>query len=233
MKNDFINNMTHEFKTPISTVSLACQALSDKDMEKTPELYDAYIGIIQDENQRLGSMAEKILQTAVIDKGELVLKTEWVNFHDIIKEVAKNFELQVLQKGGKLSVSLNAQKHIVNADAMHIKNIVFNLLDNATKYSPDVVDINIGSEQDGECFMMLISDKGIGISKANQKRIFEKLYRVPTGNIHNVKGFGLGLSYVKAIVDKHFGKIDVESVPGKGSTFYIRIPYDFNKYRCI
>lgn len=233
MKNDFINNMTHEFKTPISTVSLACQALSDKDMEKTPELYDAYIGIIQDENQRLGSMAEKILQTAVIDKGELVLKTEWVNFHDIIKEVAKNFELQVLQKGGKLSVSLNAQKHIVNADAMHIKNIVFNLLDNATKYSPDVVDINISSEQDGECFMMLISDKGIGISKANQKRIFEKLYRVPTGNIHNVKGFGLGLSYVKAIVDKHFGKIDVESVPGKGSTFYIRIPYDFNKYRCI
>ena len=233
MKNDFINNMTHEFKTPISTVSLACQALTDKDMDKTQELYDVYIGIIQDENKRLGTMAEKILQTAIIDKGELMLKLEWLNLHDVINEVTKSFELQINQRGGRIVLKLNAPKNIIKADAMHIKNIVFNLLDNATKYSADVVDICIETEQDGDCMLLKVSDKGIGISKANQKRIFEKLYRVPTGNIHNVKGFGLGLSYVKAIVDKHHGRIDVESQPQKGSTFFVRIPFDLTKYRCV
>lgn len=232
IKNDFINNMTHEFKTPISTISLACQALSDDDIQKSPDLYDSYISIIQDENNRLGGMAEKILQTAIIDKGTLKLNNEWVNVHDLIHELGKSNEMMINQRGGILSYNLDAQYFIVNADRMHLTNLMYNLLDNANKYSLEKPIINISTQNDGDCLLIAIKDNGMGISKANQKKIFDKLYRVPTGNVHNVKGFGLGLSYVKAVVEKHKGYIDIESQLHKGTTFFIRIPIDFLKTSC-
>ncbi len=232
LKNDFVNNMTHEFKTPISTISLACQALMDKDMEKTPELYETYIAIIDEENKRLGGMAEKILQTAILDKGELKLNQEWVNVHEVIKDVAKNIEIQIAQKGGKLILNLKAEHFIIKADLLHLSNVIYNLLDNANKYTFDNPLIEVGTEKDGDCLKILIKDNGIGISKANQKKIFDKLYRVPTGNVHNTKGFGLGLSYVKAIISKHRGIIELESQPGKGSTFIIHLPFDNEKIHC-
>jgi two-component system phosphate regulon sensor histidine kinase PhoR len=224
--------MTHEFKTPISTISLACQALSDDDIEKSQDLYDAYISIIKDENDRLGAMAEKILQTAIIDKGELKLKNEWLNIHDVIHELIKSNEIKIHQKGGELSLNLEAHHHIVNADKVHITNLIYNLIDNALKYTEAKPKIKISTKNDGDCLLISIKDNGIGISKTNQKKIFDKLFRVPTGNVHNVKGFGLGLSYVKAVVDKHKGSIKVESQLNKGTTFFVHLPMDFKKNIC-
>jgi len=232
LKNDFINNMTHEFKTPISTISLACQALTDKDMIKTTELYDTYISIIAEENKRLGGMAEKILQTALIDKGQLKLNQEWVNVHEVIEDVVKNIEIQIAQKGGKLNIQLHAERFIIKADRLHLSNLIYNLLDNANKYTFDNPLIEVGTEKDGDCLKIYVKDNGIGISKANQKKIFDKLYRVPTGNVHNTKGFGLGLSYVKAIVDKHHGVISLESQLQKGTTFELRLPFDNERIHC-
>ena len=232
LKNDFINNMTHEFKTPISTISLACQALTDKDMPKSIELYDAYIPIIAEENKRLGGMAEKILQTALIDKGQLKLNQEWVNVHDVIQDVVKNIEIQIAQKGGKLSISLKAERFIIKADRLHLSNVIYNLLDNANKYTFEKPLIEVGTDKDGDCFKIYVKDNGMGISKANQKKIFEKLYRVSTGNVHNTKGFGLGLSYVKAIVEKHRGTITLISQLQKGTTFELRLPFDNEKIHC-
>ena len=232
LKNDFINNMTHEFKTPISTISLACQALSDKDIEKTPDLYESYISIIGDENQRLAGMAEKILQTAIIDKGELKLNRKWINVHEIINELAKSNEMHIHQKGGNLSLDLQASTPLIYADKLHLTNLIYNLLDNANKYTFEFPKISISTQSDDACLMIVIKDNGIGISRQNQKKIFNKLYRVPTGNVHDVKGFGLGLSYVKAIVDHHSGLIDLESQLNKGTSFHVRIPIDFRKVKC-
>jgi len=232
LKNDFINNMTHEFKTPISTISLACQALSDDDMEKSPELYESYISIIQDENQRLGSMAEKILQTAIIDKGKLKLNTTLLNVHELIQEVVHSNEMMIQQRGGKILTDLQARHFIVNADRLHLTNLLYNLIDNANKYTFENPEIVVSTKNDGDCLSISVKDNGIGISKANQKKIFDKLYRVPTGNVHNVKGFGLGLSYVKAVVEKHNGSIGLISQVGKGSDFYIKIPLDYTKTTC-
>ena len=232
LKNDFINNMTHEFKTPISTISLACQALSDSDILRTPEIYETYISIIAEENKRLGSMAEKILQTALLDKGELKLNQEWVNVHDVINDVVKNIEIQISQKGGALTMALDAERFVIKADRLHLSNLIYNLLDNANKYTFENPLIKVGTQKDGDCLKVYVQDNGIGISKANQKKIFDKLYRVPTGNVHNTKGFGLGLSYVKAIVDKHQGIINLESQLNKGTTFEIRLPFDNERVRC-
>ena len=224
MKNDFINNMTHEFKTPISTISLACEALKDKDIAKSGALYDSYISMIDEENSRLGSMAERILQSARLEKDKIVLNKEEVDVHEIILEAMKNIQLQVANKGGKIITQLNAGKHILQADRVHLTNVVFNLLDNANKYTPQNPEIVIKTENSYSGIIISIKDNGIGISKSNQKKIFEKLYRVPTGNIHNVKGFGLGLSYVKAIVEAHGGKISLESELNKGTKFIITLP---------
>ena len=224
--------MTHEFKTPISTIALACEALKDKDIQKTVSLYDNYVGIIGEENGRLGLMAEQILQTAIIDKGQLKLNQEWVNVHDVIQDVVKNIEIQVAQKGGSLAFSLHADRFVIKADRLHLSNLIYNLLDNANKYTFENPIIEVGTQKDGDCLKIYIKDNGIGISNVNQKKIFDKLYRVPTGNVHNTKGFGLGLSYVKAIVDKHQGLISVHSQLQKGTTFEIRLPFDNEKVQC-
>ncbi len=232
VKNDFINNMTHEFKTPISTISLVCQSLRDSDVEKTPDLVDTYISIISDENQRLASMAEKILQTAILDKGQLKLKYEQVNVHDIIRELVRSNEMLIAQKGGVLTLELEAAHSLIFADKLHLTNLLYNLLDNANKYTFENPKISIITKNDGNCLLIIIRDNGIGISRQNQKKIFNKLYRVPTGNVHNVKGFGLGLSYVKAIVEHHNGVISLDSHLNKGTSFYIHLPLDSRNTKC-
>jgi two-component system, OmpR family, phosphate regulon sensor histidine kinase PhoR len=233
MKNDFINNMTHEFKTPISTISLACQALTDDDMPKSKDLYNSYLGIIQEENKRLGSMAEKILQSAILERAEMNLNIREIDITDVINDVMRNVEIQLRPKNGTISFQDEAPHISIYGDPVHISNVVNNLLDNAIKYSFDTPEIKIKTHTDGNCLTMEISDKGIGISKSNQKKIFDKLYRVPTGNVHEVKGFGLGLSYVKAILEKHKGNISLESQLGKGTTFKVRLPLDMNKQNCM
>ncbi len=225
IKNDFINNMTHEFKTPISTISLACEALSDKDLRSSGEFLDSYLSMIQEENKRLAGMAEKILQTAVIDKGELKMKRELIDLHEIITDVIKNLKIQVEIKDGEIKRRLKASKSQIEGDKVHVTNLVYNLLDNANKYSPKRPMIRISTENVNNGIAMTIEDNGIGISKNEQKKIFDKLYRVPTGNIHEVRGFGLGLSYVKAIVEEHHGKISIESEANKGSKFRVFLPF--------
>jgi len=228
MKNDFINNMTHEFKTPISTISLACQALNDPDIKKIKGLPDNYIHIINEENNRLGGMAEKILQTAIIEKGKLNLKKELIDVHEIIRDVIKNMSLQIESRGGSITTNLQANQSQIKADKVHITNLINNLLDNANKYTHETPEIVVATENFPDGVLISIKDNGIGISKANQKKIFEHLYRVPTGNIHDVKGFGLGLTYVKAIIEKHGGSISVESELKKGSKFKVFLPFDNN-----
>lgn len=224
MKNDFINNMTHEFKTPISTVSLACEVLNDPDVPKTDDLLHSYIDIISQENKRLGVLAEKILQTAILEKGQLNLRKERTDLHEVISDIIRKIAIQVQIRDGSITPLLNAQNPVILADRVHVTNMINNLLDNANKYTPKKPLITIATENRNNGMLISITDNGMGISKANQKKIFDKLYRVPTGDVHNVKGFGLGLSYVKFIVEKHEGEVSVESEPGKGSTFRVWLP---------
>lgn len=224
IKNDFINNMTHELKTPISTISLACEMLSDGSIEQTETQRKNFVGMISEENKRLGNLVESVLQTSIIDKGELKFKIQELSVHDIISNAVKNIELQITQKGGEITQSLTANDDLIEGDKTHLSNIIYNLLDNANKYSHNEPKINVSAENIVGGVLIKVSDNGIGIRTEDQSKIFDKLYRVPTGNVHNVKGFGLGLSYVKAIVEKHNGTIKVSSQLGKGSTFTIFIP---------
>jgi two-component system, OmpR family, phosphate regulon sensor histidine kinase PhoR len=225
MKNDFINNMTHEIKTPISTISLACEALKEEEVKKNILLTDNYLRVINDENNRLGGIAEKILQAAIIEKDSFKLKREKVNVHDIIDMIISNIGIQIEVKDGKIVKNYGAIRPIINADKTHLTNAIMNLLDNANKYTPRKPVIGISTENYSEGIMICITDNGIGISKENQKKIFDKLYRVPTGNVHDVKGFGLGLSYVKNIVELHGGRISVESELKEGSKFCLLLPF--------
>lgn len=224
IKNDFISNMTHEFKTPISTISLACEVLNDKSVEKSQERVSNYVKMIGDENKRLSLLVENILQTAILDKGEFKLKVQNIDLHILIEQTIANIKLQVENKHGEIGTDLKAISPVINADRVHVTNIIFNLIDNALKYSSEHPEIKISTRSNESGIFISVIDNGIGISKENQKRIFDTMYRVPTGNIHNVKGFGLGLSYVKAVVEKHGGTIDVESELGKGSTFTVYLP---------
>jgi len=229
IKNDFINNMTHEFKTPISTISLACEALNDPDVGKSEELSRNYVSIIGEENKRLAGMAEKILQTAVLEKGQLKMKREEIDLHEVITDVVRNIRIQVELKDGVILPDFRALEPILEGDRVHLTNLVYNLLDNANKYAPKKPVIRITTENYSGGIILTIEDNGIGISKSDQKKIFDKLYRVSTGNIHEVRGFGLGLSYVKAIVEEHHGRISLESEVGKGSRFRISLPFSPEK----
>jgi len=229
IKNDFINNMTHELKTPISTISLACQALGDPDIKSREGIVDNYINVIADENIRLAMVVENVLRTAVMDKGELKLKIVDINVNEVVDQVLQNMKIQLEQRGGSFITDLQATNTLIEADKIHLTNVVFNLVDNALKYTEKIPVIKVGTRNEAQGIVVFVEDNGIGISKDNQKKIFDKLYRVPTGNVHNVKGFGLGLSYVKAIVDKHNGWIKVKSEPSKGSRFEILIPHKYNQ----
>ncbi len=224
MKTDFINNMTHEFKTPITTIALASEALRDTQVQKNETRLNRLAGVIQEENKRLEGQVERVLQIARLQTGEIKLNKQAVNIHHIIEKAIEQVSLIVEEKQGQISCSLNAEKAIVEADNVHLTNIIYNLLDNATKYAMDKPSIIIQSYNSGPRIVIEITDNGIGMSQEEQKRIFEQFYRVPTGNIHNVKGFGLGLSYVKTMLQAHNGSIQVKSAPGKGSTFTFTLP---------
>ncbi len=226
MKNDFINNMTHEFKTPISTISLACEVLQDEDIRTQPGHLKRYLGIIRDENKRLGSQVEKVLQAAMLDRGNIRLKLTGVDVHEVIEGVLQNIGVQIEQRDGTIDLDLQADRTAIQADEVHVTNVIYNLLDNANKYSPDKPHITVQTRSWSGGVAITVSDKGIGMSREATSRIFEQFYRVPTGNVHNVKGFGLGLSYVKKIVDLHGGHIRVDSQPGGGSTFEVFLPYE-------
>ncbi|NCP45697.1 MAG: hypothetical protein COW67_04660 [Flavobacteriales bacterium CG18_big_fil_WC_8_21_14_2_50_32_9] len=228
IKNDFINNMTHELKTPISTISLACEALNDKDICADDKIKHNYVGMIHQENKRLGVLVERVLKSATWDKTDLKLNKENFDFHEILKNVIDNITIQITSKNGKIQQKLNATNTLLKADKVHIINLVYNLLDNANKYSPNKPEITVSTANSRDGIVLSIADNGVGIKKENLTKIFEKFYRVPTGDIHNVKGFGLGLNYVKAIVDKHQGEIKVISELGKGTTFQIYLPFDSN-----
>ena len=224
IKNDFINNMTHELKTPISTISLASQMLKDNSLVHSPSTIDHISGVILDESKRLSNQVEKVLQTAVFNEGKLKLKFTEIDMNQIVQQAAANFEIRVTNSGGTLETNLMAENTLIRGDEIHITNVIYNLLDNAEKYTKETPKIEILTENRSSWFVVQIKDNGIGISKENLNQIFERFYRIPTGNVHNVKGFGLGLSYVKRIVDEHHGKIKVESTVGKGSKFRIYLP---------
>lgn len=230
IKNDFINNMTHELKTPISTISLACEALSDKDLGSSETTRNRFVSMINDENKRLGVLVENVLQSAVLDRGEIQLKPEPIELNSIIEKAVKNVIIQVEKKNGTILIDSKAKNTLITADKVHITNVIYNLLDNANKYTPDSPVITISTEDIVNGVVIKIKDNGIGISKENQQKIFDRLYRVPTGDRHDVKGFGLGLSYVKAIIDKHKGKITINSSIGKGTTFSIHLPLKLENY---
>ena len=226
LKTDFINNMTHEFKTPVSTISLACEALNDKDIKKSDELYQAYINIINEENKRLGLMAERILQSAKLEKGNLILHKEITDMHEILNDAIRNIGIQIEIKDGQIFKDFHAMNSQVEVDRMHMINVVQNLLDNANKYTPVKPQIVVSTRDTSGGLIFSIQDNGIGISKGDQKKIFEKLYRVPEGNIHNFKGFGLGLSYVKTVVESHGGNIKLESELKKGTKMDVFLPHN-------
>jgi two-component system phosphate regulon sensor histidine kinase PhoR len=224
IKNDFINNMTHELKTPISTISLASQMLKDNSLVHSTSTINHISGVIFDESKRLSSQVEKVLQMAVFNEGKLKLKFTAIDLNQIISQAASNFEIRLTNSNGTLETSILAENPVINGDEVHITNVIFNLLDNAEKYSKEIPKIEILTENKGSWVIVQIKDYGIGISKENLIQIFERFYRIPTGNVHNVKGFGLGLSYVKRIVEEHHGKIKVESTIGKGTKFRIYFP---------
>jgi two-component system phosphate regulon sensor histidine kinase PhoR len=226
IKNDFINNMTHEFKTPIATISLAVDAIKNEKVQKDVEKLGYFSGIIKEENQRMNRQVETILKSALMDRQEVQLNLRPLHVHEIIRDVADNFILRLQEKQGMLETELNATDDLIEGDEVHISNLVNNLMDNAVKYSKENVPpvIRLLTSSNGKKFTIRIEDNGIGMSRETLKRIFEKFYRAHTGNIHNVKGFGLGLSYVKNVVEAHNGTIKAESTLGKGSCFTI----DFN-----
>lgn len=225
LKNDFISNMTHEFKTPISTISLACQAMNDKDMMgEIVERTTPFVKMIQDENRRLEILVERILQSATIDKGDIPLKIEKINLTDIVNDLSNKAQFRIQGNGGELIMKIDETPIFIQGDKMHTTNVVSNLIDNAIKYSKESPKITVTLTKQSNEIVLSIQDEGIGISKEHISKIFDKLYRVPTGNVHNVKGFGLGLSYVKAITNLNQWKLDVKSQINVGSTFIIRIP---------
>lgn len=224
IKNDFVNNMTHELKTPISTISLASQMLNDRSIPLEKKNTENISRIIQTESKRLGYQVEKVLQMAVFDQGHLVLKKTEVDMHDLISTVVQNFKLQLESNKGQLECSLNADDVMVYGDRVHLTNVVSNLFDNAVKYSPELPVVELKTFMRNGQFGFSLKDNGIGISKENQKKIFDKFFRVSTGNVHDVQGFGLGLSYVKLIVEEHGGNINCSSELGKGTQFDVLLP---------
>ena len=224
IKNDFINNMTHEFKTPLATISLAVDALRNEKVIQDREKSGYFTGIIKEENRRMNKQVETILQASLLDRQDQQLNLRSLHVHQIIQEAMENFQLQLEGKGGSAELQLNAKSDLIEADEVHFMNLITNLIDNAVKYSKDNLLIKITTHSTVKSLVIRIEDNGIGMCKETQRRIFEKFYRAHTGNLHNVKGFGLGLSYVKTIVEAQRGKIKVDSAIGKGTTFTLEFP---------
>ena len=225
MKSDFINNMTHEFKTPIATISVAADSITNQKIFENPERIRYYSEMIKKENARMNQQVEDILTIARLEKKDFEFKWEAFNLHDIIEDAIQSIVLQVEKKGGTITSELLAVNPVATSDQNHFANLIYNLLDNANKYSFNAPEIKISTRNTGKGVLITVEDKGIGMTKTVQSRIFERFYRQTSGNIHNVKGFGLGLSYVKAVLEANHGSISVHSEPGKGSHFEVFIPF--------
>ncbi|MDP3643046.1 MAG: HAMP domain-containing sensor histidine kinase [Bacteroidota bacterium] len=225
MKSDFINNMTHEFKTPIATISVAADSITNQKIIENPERIRYFVEMIKKENVRMNRQVEDILSIARLDKKDFEFKWEAFDLHEVIEDAMQSIVLQVEKKGGSITSDLKAVNPVATTDPSHFANLVYNLLDNANKYSLNAPEINISSSNTSKGVLITVEDKGIGMTKAVQGRIFERFYRQTSGNIHNVKGFGLGLSYVKAVLEANRGSINVHSEPGKGSRFEVFIPF--------
>lgn len=226
MKSDFINNMTHEFKTPIATISLAADTITNAKVIRDENSVRHFVGMIKKENSRMNKKVETILQIASLDKKEIDFRFENVSMHTIIGHAVDSIDIQVQQKNGRIILHLNAEEPIICGDSEHLTNLVNNFLDNALKYSPEEPEITVSTRNVDKGLMMTIADKGIGMSKAVQSKIFERFYRQTSGNVHDVKGFGLGLNYARAIIDAHKGNVTVFSEPGKGTRFDIFLPFN-------
>jgi two-component system, OmpR family, phosphate regulon sensor histidine kinase PhoR len=224
IQKDFVNNMTHEFKTPLSTISVSTDVLSNPDVVNTPDTLFNYVSIIKQENNRLIGQVEKLLQTANIDMKRVKLNREKIVLHEILDNAISKMRVGYKNRTINISPDFHATNDVIFADKVHVSNIIYNLLDNAIKYSPHEADIEVTTENRNGNLVVSVTDKGIGIDKRDQKKVFHKFYRVPTGNIHNVKGFGLGLHYVKNVIKAHRWSISLISEPGKGSTFTFKIP---------
>lgn len=229
IKNDFINNMTHEFKTPIATISLAADSISSPMLLNKPDKIQRFANIIKAENRRMNKQVEKVLQMALIDKRDFTLNLKPINIHEVIEKAVGNISLQVEKKDGQIVKDLGAKNPIIEADETHISNVIHNLLDNANKYSPERPQISVHTRNVSSGIQVMVKDEGIGMSKEARKHIFDKFYRVHTGNRHDVKGFGLGLSYVKAILTEHKAAINVKSELGKGSRFILFFHHEIER----
>ena len=226
MKNDFINNMTHEFKTPISTISLAAQMLSDPSVGKNETMFKHLSGVINDETKRLRFQVEKVLQVSLYEHNKARYNKRELDMNKVIEDVAHTYLIKVKNVNGTLTTDLGAEHSIVYGDEIHLTNVIFNLLDNALKYrrEEEPLKLRITTRNDGSHMVISIEDNGIGIKRENLHKIFDRFYRVHTGNRHDVKGFGLGLAYVKQIVSLHDGNIHAESQYGQGTNFVITLP---------
>ncbi len=224
VQKDFINNMTHEFKTPLSTIAISTSVLKDPSIIHNPERLLNYATIIENESSRLKQQVERVLQMARTEKSDAVLKKEKSDLHELIRDAVKNISTFLQSQTGTIDIYLKASHSLVEVDKLHFTNVIHNLLDNAIKYSEASPVISVSTLNQGKNFIIEVKDNGIGISSENRKKIFHRFYRVPTGNLHDVKGFGLGLNYVKLIVKAHKGKITVQSDPNGGSTFTIVLP---------
>lgn len=224
IQKDFINNMTHEFKTPISTIAVSTEVLKDPDIVRHPERLLNYTTIIEKENTRLRHQVERVLQMAKFDKDDIGLKKEKIDVHQIIRDAIQNTALSLREKNGEIHCDLKASSHIVEADRLHLTNVLYNLIDNAIKYCSGAPDIAITTTNVNGSLCISVRDNGLGIARENHRKVFQKFYRVPTGNVHDVKGFGLGLHYVMSVVKAHKGSIKLESELGKGSVFFIMLP---------
>jgi two-component system, OmpR family, phosphate regulon sensor histidine kinase PhoR len=227
MKSDFINNMTHEFKTPIATISLAADTITNSKVINDEASIRHFIGMIKKENSRMNKKVETILQIASLDKKEIEFKFENVSIHTLIEHAIETIEIQVHQRNGKINLQLNAEDPFIYGDSDHLTNLVNNLLDNAIKYSPELPEITVSTNNVEKGILLSVEDKGIGMTKAVQSKIFERFYRQSSGNVHDVKGFGLGLNYARSIIEAHKGTITVISEPGKGSRFEIFLPFNW------
>lgn len=230
IKNDFINNMTHEFKTPLATISLAVDAMKNEKVLQDRDKIRYFSSIIKEENQRMNRQVETILKASQLEKQEVDLNLKPLHVHEVIKDVVDNFALQLGEKQGQAELLLHASSDLVDADEVHFSNLVNNLVDNAVKYSKEntPLRLKITTQSNDKHITIRVEDNGIGMSKETIKRVFERFYRAHTGNIHNVKGFGLGLSYVKTMVQAHHGAINAESTLGKGSIFTVQLPLKKN-----
>jgi len=224
IKNDFINNITHEFKTPISTISLSADVLLQSNIINEPLRLSNYANIIKEENNRLRNQVDKVLQLATLDKDKLKLEDENINIHELITGSVKSFGLIIKEKKGEIECGLNAKNFLFYGDKIHITNTLHNLIDNAIKYSAENPKITIETHDHNGFIEISVKDNGIGVPKDSQKYIFDKFYRTPTGNVHDIKGFGLGLNYVKTIVEAYSGSVKLISKENEGSTFVIKLP---------